>query len=318
MSVQALSGVVSPGLHHVTAFASDAQRHVDFHTQVLGLRLVKLTVNFDDPTTYHTYFGDAVGTPGSVLTFFPIPGMPRGTPGAGETAATAFSIPVGASEFWAGRLTRLGVSFQSSKRFGSPVLAFSDTEGMAFELIETDKLPKAYQPNPLTDVPPEHAIRSFHSVTLRSRRADQTGQVLTELLGFRQVGVEGERTRYASVDETAGGRVVDVIASDLPLARQGSGSVHHIAFRSSAENHLRFLERVSQAGLRITPPQERCYFRSLYFREPGGVLFEIATDDPGFTVDESPEGLGSGLKLPPWLEKHRKEIESGLVPLRTR
>lgn len=310
------SELISPGIHHVTAFASDPQRNVDFHTSVLGLRLVKLTVNFDDPSTYHTYFGDAAGTPGSVLTFFPIPGMPRGTAGAGETGATAFSVPVGSLDYWTRRLTERGVSIHSTSRFGQGLLAFADRDGMSFELIESPVSGQKFEVNPLADVPDSSAIRSFHSVTLRSRRPEKTGEVLTQLLGFKPAGVDGERTRYVSGDEAAGGRIVDVIASDQPLARQGAGSVHHVAFRSSAENHLRFLEKVSQAGLRITPPQERCYFRSLYFREPGGVLFEIATDDPGFLIDESPTALGTSLKLPPWYEGHRKEIEGSLLPLK--
>lgn len=305
---------VSPGLHHVTAVAADPQANLDFHARVLGLRLVKLTVNFDDPSTYHFYFADAAGTPGSVLTYFPWAGIGPGTPGAGETQATALAVPVGSLDFWRRRLAAVpsvAKSLDEGSRFGAPLLAFTSPDAMSFELIESDA--PGFTPHPIADVPPAHAIRGFHSVTLRSRRPEKTVAVLRDLLGYRVTATEGDRTRLAS---TAPG-IVDVIAAadGENLARLGAGSVHHVAFRSSAADHLKFLETVSAAGLRITPVQERCYFRSLYFREPGGTLFEIATDDPGFATDETLATLGTSLKLPPWLEKHRAEIEPTLAPL---
>jgi glyoxalase family protein len=313
--------LTTQGLHHVTAVAADPQTNLDFHTAVLGLRLVKLTVNFDDPSTYHFYFGDRTGKPGSVLTYFPWlgigPGSPPNSPGAGETQATAFAVPRGSLDFWRKHLRHHGVHPSSpgetAPRFGSELLTFTSPDSMSFELIEADDHRFEPWPDNPARIPAEHAIRGFAGVTLRSRRADQTGKVLTDLLGFRLLGTEGNRTRYAAPENGH----VDVVqsAQGENLARLGAGSVHHVAFRSSAEDHLKFIETVSAAGLRITPPQDRSYFRSLYFREPGGILFEIATDDPGFSADEPLTSLGTSLKLPPSLEKHRKEIEPSLPKL---
>lgn len=302
---------ISPGLHHVTAVAGPAQENLNFHTHVLGLRLVKQTVNFDDPSTYHLYFGDRAGTPGSVLTYFPWEGMSPGVNGAGETSGTAIAIPIGSAAFWDQRLRGMGLTVGHGERFGAGVLTFRSPEGMRLELIESDGA--GFVPAESDGIPPERAPRGFHSVTLRSRRPDETARVLVELLGWRHLGRDGDRERFTST----GAGLVDIVpaAAGEPLARLGLGSVHHVAFRATAADHLRFADVVAAAGLRITAPQERCYFQSLYFREPGGVLFEIATDTPGFAIDEPAESLGKTLKLPPWLEGQRNTITASLPKL---
>ncbi len=311
----------SSGLHHTTAITDDAQRSVDFHVGVLGMRLVKLTVNLDDPSTHHLYFGDDLGLPGSALTYFPWAGMGRGTRGAGEVQAMALAVPHGSVGYWTSRLAASGVRSRISARFGEAVLLFEGPDGMRFEMIEAANL-SPFTPARGTDVEAGREVRGLHSATLRSRRPEKTVEVLTGMLGFVVTGVEGDRTRLVAAVGAGGGRAgsaatLDVVAaaSGEGLAELGVGSVHHIAVRSSAGDHLKFLEKISAAGYRITPVMERVYFRSLYFREPGGVLLEIATDDPGFGVDESAEALGTGLKLPPWLEGGRGRIEASLPKL---
>lgn len=310
-----MTSPVSPGLHHVTAVTDNAQANLNFHVGVLGMRFVKLTVNFDDPGTHHLYYGDDAGKPGTALTYFPWQGMGPGTPGAGETLATALAVPPDSLGYWTARLQAAGVATTTAKRFGGEVLAFASPDGMRFELVETGNT-AAFTPAREVSVDPARAIRGFHSVSLLSRRPEKTAAVLTDLFGYKVQGVDGDRTRLVS-SAGAEASVVDVVAAPAgtALAELGAGSVHHVAFRSSAADHLKFQEKVAAAGLRITPPQERVYFRSLYFREPGGVLFEIATDSPGFTVDEPLDSLGRDLKLPPWLEPQRALISARLPKL---
>ncbi len=323
------SAPASAGLHHVTAIASDPQRNVDFHAGVLGLRLVKRTVNFDDPGTYHLYFGDAAGSPGALVTFFPWPGATRGRAGGGETSATAYRIPEGSSVWWRARLGGAGVAVRDEPpRFGGPVLAFEDRDGMRFELVEGTG-EDGVEPWTGSGVPREHAIRGFHSVTLATLRAEKTARVLVDLMGFEDAGAEGLRRRFvatggadaaAPAERARAGRlgaIVDLIETAGPRGELGAGSVHHVAFRARDEAEQgAFGRALADGGLRVTDVADRCYFRSIYFREPGGVLFEIATDPPGMALDEPRERLGERLQLPPWYEGLRPRLEAALPALR--
>lgn len=308
------------GIHHVTAIASDPQRNVDFYVGTLGLRLVKKTVNFDDPGTYHLYFGNEGGEPGTILTFFPWPGARRGQRGTGETVATAFSVPAGSLEFWQQRLAEAGVEYEAiEERFGDQVLRFTDPDRMSLELV-TDASPEAPVPwegSGASGIASKFAIRGFSGVTLAVSRLQPTSQLLTETLGYQSAGSDGSRHRFVAA---VGGLATTVDVLDMPgvpRGRSGAGTVHHVAFRAAddAEQAL-WQRRLGEHGLRPTSVQDRQYFHSIYFREPGGVLFEIATDPPGFGFDESPAELGSGLKLPPWLEGRRSEIEALLPAVR--
>ena len=306
------------GIHHVTAIATDPRRNLDFYSRVLGLRLVKRTVNFDDPGTYHLYFGDELGRPGTVLTFFPWPLARRGSRGAGQATATAFSVPQGSLGFWHERLRRQGVAVEEpAERFdGEEGFALLDPDGLKLELVAhegADERP-GWDRGP---VPPEHTIRGFHSVTLSEQGYEATAELLTQVLGFRLVAEEGSRFRFQAGDGGPG-TLLDVhcVPSATP-GRVAAGSVHHVAWRVADEGaQTTWRERLAARGLNVTPVLDRQYFRSIYFPEPGGVLFEIATDRPGFTLDESPDALGEALKLPPWLEPRRAEIEEALPELR--
>ena len=305
------------GIHHVTAIAGDPQRNLDFYEGILGLRLVKKTVNFDDPGTYHLYYGDEIGHPGTIMTFFPWPDAPKGRRGTGQLAATAFAIPEGAVGYWVERLIAHGVRFEGPlDRFADRVISFEDPDGLGLELMahaDAERLPY-WEEGP---VPAQSAIRGFYGVTLWEEGYERTAKLLTETLGFEPAQEEGNRFRY--IAEGGGpGRVVDVLC--VPDGRRGIvavGTVHHVAFRAADEKQQReWREEVARAGLDVTPVLDRQYFRSIYFREPGGVLFEIATDPPGFAIDEDPERLGEDLKLPPWLESRRRVLEEVLPPLK--
>jgi glyoxalase family protein len=303
------------GIHHITAIASDPQRTVDFYTQVLGLRLVKLTVNFDDPGTYHLYFGNTQGTPGSILTFFPWPGFPRGTVGNGQVSATAFAVLPESLEFWRLRLTAEHTPAEDAGvRFGEPVLRFTDPDGLPLELVETRSANPA-DAFAVDSVPRVHAICGFHSATLSEEGYERTASLFQQTLGLGFVGSEGNRFRHAA--SLGHGAIVDVLCS--PGGRSGSlgaGTVHHIAWRTptDVQQHA-WRDELAQTGYNVTPVIDRCYFHSIYFREPGGVLFEIATDPPGFATDEPIEHLGERLMLPQWLESQRAAIEELLSPL---
>lgn len=297
------------GLHHVTAIASDPQRNLDFYSGVLGLRLVKRTVNFDDPGSYHFYFGDAAGTPGTILTFFPWPNARRGRRGAGEVESTAYAIPSGSIGYWLERLRKHGVGVERiAGRFDEDGLRFQDPDGMAIELIGAEA-PGSIRHWTGGPVPAEHGLRGFHGVTLQLDDTHDTAHLLTETFGYRPVAEAGNRVRLASSADI--GRTIDLVRADGDAPVQlGAGSVHHIAFR--AEDDARQLEwRRKLTGLRygVSPVMDRMYFHSIYFREPGGVLFEIATDSPGFATDEPPAGLGETLRLPSWMESSRPRIE---------
>ena len=303
------------GLHHVTAIASDPQRNLDFYTRILGLRLVKRTINFDDPGTYHFYFGDYYGSPGTILTFFPWPNAKRGVVGSGEVAVTAFSVPASSLEFWEGRLLAAGVPIEFQlQRFGNHVLSLRDPDGMRLELVGHIDCGRA-DLSKEGEVPAEHAIQGFFGVTLNEADLESTGMVL-EKMGFDRTDEEGNRFRFSTKSE-APGRHIDVLHQpDLEYGELGAGSIHHIAFRASDDAAQRtWREEILGLSLDVTPVLDRTYFHSIYFREPGGVLFEIATDPPGFSVDEPLETLGETLKLPDWLEPQRSKIERILPPI---
>lgn len=302
------------GLHHVTAIASDPQRNLDFYTGVLGLRFVKKTVNFDDPGTYHFYFGDDAGTPGTILTFFPWPNSRPGKPGAGEVTHTAFSIPPASVSFWENRLESLGIHLEGKQeRMGEVVLTFSDPDGMKIELVAHAEAAEPRAPR-FSDVPVEHAIRGFFGVTMLQRNTQPTEEALA-LLGFTKVAEEGNRTRYAAPGDALGNHLDIVLDPAAPRGNFGAGTVHHIAFRSEDyEDQKQWREKIAEQ-LGVSPVMERDYFRSIYFREPGGVLFELATDIPGFAVDEPIESLGEELRVPTWLSANLVPLTEHLVPV---
>ena len=305
-----------PGIHHITAIASSAAENLRFYTNVLGLRLVKKTVNFDDPYTYHLYFGDRAGTPGTILTFFPWENMPPGKDGAGAATAVAFAVPNAAVPFWSERLEDRGIKIFTEMRFKEPVLRFKDPHGLSLELVGTERK-AAMAPWAADGIPARHAISGFHSATATVHDARQPRRALETLLGLQPLGSEGNRIRFAMADPSAAGSYYDLVEDRAaPPARQGGGTVHHIAFRTPDDrDQKRWRERIVDSGFDVTPVIDRNYFHSIYFREPGGVLFEIATDPPGFTVDETESSLGSELKLPKRYEARRSEIEKRLPPI---
>ena len=301
------------GLHHVTAISADARSNVAFYTGLLGLRLVKRSVKQDDPTTYHLYYGDEAGSPGTIMTFFPWQGIRRGQIGTGQVAATAFAIPRASLGWWIERLVARGVAYQGpEKRFDETVLRLHDPDGLMIELVASAEGRGLGWGG--GGVPAEHAIRGFAGVTIWAHDAALTAPVLTDVLGFRALATEGSVTRYVAEGDARPGVHVDVRhAAGFTRGRSGGGTVHHVAFRvadDATEANVR--EQVIAAGLHPTSVVERFYFRSVYFHEPGGVLFELATNGPGFAVDEPLDTLGTALKLPPWLEQHRAGIEAAL------
>jgi len=303
------------GLHHVTAFATDPQRNLDFYRNVLGLRLVKLTVNFDQPQAYHLYFGNTLGEPGTVLTFFPWPNMQPGELGSGQVSAVAFSVPAGCLGAWNERMKQLNYTTYASTRFGQEVLALTDPDGLRLELIATlEDGPAPFEPG--MGITEEMAIRGFHSISLLEEGFEATAQVLQTRLAYQPADAHFNRYRFTH-ESAAFARHVDVICA--PGTMRGSlraGSVHHVAFRAAtaaAQQALR--EQLVTDGVNVTPVLDRKYFTAIYFREPGGVLFEVATDAPGFTVDEPAEQLGTGLQFPEALLDQAEELKAKLPPL---
>ncbi len=312
-----------PGIHHVTAISGDASGNVRFYTRTLGLRLVKKTVNQDYLSAYHLFYGDETGSPGTEVTFFDWPHDPPAAPGAGTIGPIALRVPgADALAWWEERLDGLGVAHRPvEERDGRGVLPLTDPEGQRLELVDDGGRPGG-RPWARATVPPERAITGVHDVTVTSAAPEATAALLTRLLGFRVAGVSDlpDRSGTVTVFETGEGgpgAQVRVVAPRSPsLGREGIGGVHHVAFRTpNDEEHRQWQERVARAGLNVTPVIDRFYFRSIYFREPGGALFEIATDGPGFASDESVETLGERLALPPFLEGRRAEIEAGLRPI---
>ena len=302
------------GLHHVTAIAGEPQTNINFYTGVLGLRLVKLTVNFDDPATYHLYYGDGQGHPGTIMTFFPWLDAFKGRIGTGQLTITSFAVPEKSLPYWRERLRKREVEFDEAiSDFGEEMLFLRDPDGLQLELISSANADpdRIWERGP---VPAEYAVRGFHHVTLSENGYERTASLLTETLGFKQLAREGNRFRYA-VAKGAPGTIVDLLCA--PEGRPGRiavGTVHHVAWRTATNGEqVRWRSTLTELEYDVTPIIDRQYFHSIYFREPGGVLFEIATDPPGFATDETMESLGTSLKLPPWLEKARPELEQ-LLP----
>ena len=304
------------GIHHVTAIASEPQRNLDFYTEVLGLRLVKRTVNFDDPGAYHFYFGDESGTPGTILTFFSWPRAARGSPGVGQVEVTSFSVPENSLNYWERRLLAAGMPAErSGKRFEEEVLNFTDPDGLKLELVGHSQPGAASRPWRDASVPAQYAIRGFYSVTLCEQGYESTVEVI-KTMGFKKVGEQGNRFRFDVGRGGAGARLDILCASEASYGRISAGIVHHVAWRvADDDSQQSWRKRLVDEDLNVTPVIDRCYFHSIYFREPGGVLFELATDPPGFAIDESTEKMGEALKLPTWLEGSRKRIEQVLPPV---
>jgi glyoxalase family protein len=305
------------GLHHVTATVADAQADLDFCLDTLGLRLVKQTVNFDNHNVYHFYYGNELGSPGTIWTTFPYKGhrVPVGVKGEGQITATSFSIPAGSLDYWRTRLREHGVTVnEATERFGEESIAFADSSGLVIELVGNDRDTRAQWTN--GGVQSQAAVRGLYGVTLTITSPGPTLDLMTGLLGYRVVNQMEGRTRLA-VNGDEPGHTIDIIpAGSAGPGKNGLGTVHHVAMAiAEPEDQLRLRRELLDRGYQVTEVLDRQYFQSIYFREPGGVLFEVATVRPGFTVDEDPSRLGCDLKLPPWEEPNRRAIEGALPPI---
>lgn len=303
------------GIHHITAIVGHPQENVDFYAGVLGLRLVKQTVNFDDPGTYHFYFGNEGGEPGTIITFFPWPKAYPGAIGGGQVGITTYVIPVGAMEFWEKRLAKFNVSFKSVVRFGEKYLQFEDPHELRLELVEREE--GKTNTWSFSGVTPEVAIKGFGGAVLLSTDPAKTESALQDVMGLEKVAEEGEYIRFRSTADI--GNIIDLKQTAVPRGRMGVGTVHHIAWRAKDdEDQLEWQKFVRDKGYHVTPVQDRNYFNAIYFREYGEILFEIATDPPGFAHDESYETMGQKFMLPPQYEPHRKTIEEIVLPFEVR
>lgn len=310
-----MSGITPHGLHHVTAIASDPRGNVDFYTRVLGLRLVKRTVNFDAPDAWHLYYGDEQGRPASLLTFFQWPNVPPGRNGAGMTSVTAFSVPPEALGWWHERLKRLDVDVDAPvRRDNEEVLMLRDPDGMVLELVAAEGDQRSGWDG-VSDIPADHAVRGLHAITLSERSLDPTATMLTDVLSMDVAGEVADRARFA-MSGGGSGALVDVTGGASLRGLQAGGTVHHVAYRApDLQTMKQWQQQLLDIDVHVTEILDRHYFKSIYFREPGGVLFEIATDAPGFDVDEPLLELGKSLKLPPWLEPSREQIAAALPRL---
>jgi glyoxalase family protein len=308
-------GTNSAGIHHVTCITGDVQKCVDFYVGVLGLRFVKKSINQDMPDTYHIYFGDYVGSPGTAMTFFGWPTWPRRRVGSGQVTTVSFAVPDGSLGFWTDRLRTLGVDARRSDRFGTESIVCQDPDGIQVELAGKASA-AMWVPWPDAPLSPDHAIRGFHSVTLTVAEAGSTVDFLTQQMGFRSTGKDGARSRF---ETGAGGphSTLDLIESPKGhVGEESIGTVHHVAWRTPDDlAQVAWRTKLVDAGRNVTPVIDRWYFKSIYFREPGGVLFEIATDSPGFTIDETPVELGRKLSLPPWFQVRRETLDVTLPPI---
>lgn len=306
--------LTTPGLYHVTAIAGDPQRNAEFYVGTLGLRFVKRTVNHDDPGTYHFYFGDRKGTPGTTITFFPwSTGGRQGRFGAGQTQTTAYLIRPEAVDDWTDRLESEGVDIEQTTRLGETVLGFSDPDGIGLELVASPTANTTAEPWAESPIPEDHQLRGFHSITLAVSEFSLTASVLTDILGFELETDTDGRRRYRAKG-SGPGSIVDLVETDADRGQMGVGTVHHVAFKpTDVEEQERWRERFADHGLDVTDIIDREYFQSIYAREPGGVLFEVVTMEPGFMVDEDVDELGSTLTLPEWLKDERKETEEQLL-----
>ncbi|PGZ92708.1 ring-cleaving dioxygenase [Bacillus sp. AFS029533] len=303
------------GIHHITAIVGDPQENVDFYAGILGLRMVKQTVNFDDPGTYHLYFGNEGGKPGTIITFFPWARAHKGIIGDGQVGVTSYVVPKGAMEFWKNRLEKFNVPFTIINRFGEQYLLFDDPHGLHMEIVEREE----GEINTWTfgEVTPEVAIKGFGGATLYSTQPNKTAELLEKVMGLELVGKEGDFARYRSTADI--GNIIDVKLTRSGHGQMGVGTVHHIAWRASDDkDQLEWKKYVSSNGYGVTPVQDRNYFNAIYFREHGEILFEIATDPPGFAHDESQETMGEKLMLPSQYEPHRSKIEQILLPIQVR
>ena len=304
-----------PGIHHVTCITGAVQQCTDFYVSVLGLRFIKKSINQDLPDTYHIYFGDYLGTPGTAMTFFGWPTWPEQRAGSGQVTTVAFQVPSGSLGFWSSRLKKLGLDHGTTTRFGVDALTLSDADGIGIELVG-DASDDRWVPWKDAPIAEDNAIRGFHSVALTVAEGAATADLLTTTMGFRKATHDGPRARFET-GEGGPHAILDLIESpEGPVGEESIGTVHHVAWRTAAaETQVQWRERLLQAGRNVTPVIDRWYFQSIYYREPGGVLFEIATDGPGFTVDETPEALGSGLSLPPWFGVRRDHLDEILPPI---
>jgi len=303
------------GIHHITAIVGHPQENVDFYAGVLGLRMVKQTVNFDDPDTYHFYFGDEMAKPGTIITFFPWTNAVKGKIGDGQVGITTYVIPLGAMKFWEERLQKFNISFTKTQRFGEGFMQFDDVHGLHLELVERKEGEvNTWQTD---DITPEVAIKGFGGAVLYTASPDKTQKVLEEAMGLELVATAEDYIRYRSTADL--GNIVDVKTQPIGLGRMGVGTVHHIAWRATDErDQLEWQQHVGQLGYGVTSVCDRNYFKAIYFREPGRILFEIATDVPGFAHDESQETMGEKLMLPPQYENLREKLKQSLIPIEVR
>lgn len=307
-----MSDKLITGIHHVTALADDAQKNIDFYTGVLGLRMVKKTINFDAPDVYHLYYGNEKGSPGTIMTFFPYEGLVQGRHGKGQMTVTSFSAPASSMDYWTKRLKKFAIRHSNpQERFGSEVfIALKDIHGLGLELVfnNNDMRPGFTY----GQIPVEHAVKGFHGVTLSEEGYERTAAILTEAMDHERIAEEGNRFRYSA--SGLPGDIIDIECTpDTLRGLGGSGTIHHLAFATPTDaTQLEARERLLSKGMDVTPVLDRQYFHSIYFREPGGILFEVATNPPGFSIDEEPSRLGESLKLPPWMEPKRDRIEKGL------
>ncbi|MEH7238699.1 ring-cleaving dioxygenase [Bacillus sp. JJ1562] len=303
------------GIHHITAIVGHPQENIDFYAGVLGLRLVKQTVNFDDPGTYHLYFGDEGGKPGTIITFFPWVGAYRGKIGDGQVGITSYAVPKGALDFWGSRLEKFNIPYTKINRFGETYLEFDDPHGLHLEIVEREE--GEFNTWTFGDVTPEVAIKGFGGATLFSSHPDKTAELLEKVMGLVYVDKEGDFVRYRSSADI--GNIIDLKVVPTGKGQMGVGTVHHIAWRAIDDNdQLDWQKYVAENGYGVTPVQDRNYFNAIYFREHGEILFEIATDPPGFAHDESHETMGQQLMLPAQYEQYREQLERSLIPIKVR
>ncbi|MGG3268108.1 ring-cleaving dioxygenase [Priestia aryabhattai] len=303
------------GIHHITAIVGHPQENVDFYAGVLGLRLVKQTVNFDDPGTYHLYFGNEGGKPGTIITFFPWANARQGKIGGGQVGVTSYVVPKGAMGFWEQRLAKFGVPATKMERFGEQYLEFDDPHGLHLEIVEREEGEKnTWQAGEINS---DVAIKGFGGATLLSVRPDETAQLLENVMGLQKVGQEGDFIRFQLSADI--GNIIDLKLTTIGRGQMGVGTVHHIAWRAKDdEDQLEWQKYVADSGYGVTAVRDRNYFNAIYFKEHGEILFEIATDPPGFAHDESLETMGEKLMLPEQYETHRDQIERALIPFEVR
>ncbi|MBP1991540.1 ring-cleaving dioxygenase [Paenibacillus eucommiae] len=303
------------GIHHITAFVRNAQETVDFYAGVLGLRLVKKTINFDAPEVYHLYFGNELGSPGTILTFFPWAGSRKGRIGGGQVGITTYVVPAGTLPFWEERLRSFQIPVTQTERFSESYLQFSDKDGLRLEIVAREEGPQSHWS--FGGVPADKAIKGFGGAVLYSTAPDKTANLLVQVMGLEELGQEGDYARYKATGDL--GNIIDVRVAAMEFGTGGAGTVHHIAWRvKDDEEHALWRSHIAENGYHPTPIIDRQYFNAIYFREEGGILFEIATDPPGFARDEQPEELGEKLMLPEWFEPNRAEIEANLDPIQVR